>query len=312
MAQTWIAALVLTGAIATLAAAAPVALHVAPDGSDLNPGTEALPLQSLVGARDAIRALKQQGPLPEGGVTVLVETGLYEVAETLTLDAQDSGAAGAHVVYRAAPGAKPTIIGGRAVTGWQPDEGGVLRADLQALGLEGASFRQLLCNGQRAPLARYPNYDAADPVTGGWAYVDGDYVPMYQDVPHEPQDRLRYKPADEREWANPKEGEVMVFPRFNWWNNIIRINAVDREQRTIALTGNGSYAIRPGDRYFVQGHREELDAPGEWYLDRTTWTLHFWPPEGVDPATMTVCVPVVQTILALDGGVANVTFQGFW
>lgn len=311
MAQTWIAALAMTGALATLAAAAPVVLHVAPTGNDQNPGTEALPLQSLEGARDAVRALKQEGPLPEGGVTVLVGSGLYEVAQTLTLDAQDSGAAGAPIVYRAAPGAKPTLIGGRAITGWQPSQGGILTADLRAQGLEGVSFRQLLCNGQRAQLARYPNYDADNPVTGGWAYVDGDYVPMYQDIPDEPQDLLRYKPADEREWAHPEEGEVMVFPRFNWWNNIIPIKSIDREQRTIALTGNASYAIRPGDRYFVQGHREELDAPGEWYLDRTTSTLYFWPPEGVDPATMTVCVPVVRTILALDGGVANVTFQGF-
>ncbi len=311
MTHTWPTLLALTGLLAAAAAAAPITLHVAPDGSDASPGTEAQPLASLAGARDAIRLLKQQGPLPEGGVTVLVAPGLYEVGETLSLDARDSGAASAPIVYRAAGAEKPTIIGGRAIAGWQPHEGKVLKADLRAHGLEGIAFRQLLCNGVRAQLARYPNHDADHPVTGGWAYVDGEYQPMYQDIPGERQDLLRYKAADERQWAHPEEGEVMVFPRYNWWNNIIPIQSVDRDQRTLTLAGNASYAIRPGDRYFVQGLREELDAPGEWYLDKESWTLYFRPPATADPATMTVCAPVVRTILSLDGGVSHVTFQGF-
>ncbi len=292
-------------------AAEPATLFVAPDGSDLSPGTRARPLASLKGARDAIRARRQQGPLPEGGIMVLVEPGLYEISETLTLDIQDSGTAGAPIVYRAATAEKPTLIGGRVITGWQPDRGAVLRADLRAQGLEGARFRQLFCNGRRVQLARYPDYDAENPVTGGWAYVDGDYVPMYQDLPDEPQDTLRYKPADQREWAHPEEGEVLVFPRYNWWNNIIAIRAVDRDQRTITLAANASYAIRPGDRYFVQGLREELDAPGEWYLDPATSTLYFWPPDGVDPDTMTVYAPVVRDIIRVGRGASHITLRGF-
>jgi hypothetical protein len=64
-------------------------------------------------------------------------------------------------------------------------------------------------------LARYPNHDAANPVTGGWAYVDGEPIPMYRSIPGEPQDLLHYKEADRRDWATPEEAEVFVFPRYN-------------------------------------------------------------------------------------------------
>ena len=60
-------------ALLTLLLAVPVMaldLCVSPDGKDTNTGTKAAPLQTLEKARDAVRALKAQGPLPAGGVTV--------------------------------------------------------------------------------------------------------------------------------------------------------------------------------------------------------------------------------------------------
>ncbi len=32
-----------------------------------------------------------------------------------------------------------------------------------------------------------------------------------------------------------------------------------------------------GDRYFVENILEELDSPGEWYLDRAGRKLYLWP-----------------------------------
>src|SRR6202022_2581654 len=39
---------------------------------------------------------------------------------------------------------------------------------------------------------------------------------------------------------------------------------------------------------FVENIFEELDAPGEWYLDEKTATLYFYPPAGLDLKTATV------------------------
>ena len=76
----------------------------------------------------------------------------------------------------------------------------------------------------------------------------------------------------------------------------------------LTLAGNASYAIRPGDRYFVRNLLEELDSPGEWYLDRQTWTLYFWPPAEI--AGGPVHVPTLKTILSINAA-SNVTFLGF-
>ena len=77
----------------------------------------------------------------------------------------------------------------------------------------------------------------------------------------------------------------------------------------ITLAADCSYSIRPDDHYYVRNVREELDSPGEWYLDRATATLYFWPPDGADLTT--VFAPTLRTLLQLGAGTAHITFRGF-
>jgi hypothetical protein len=295
------------GVLLTAAAAAGLDFHVATSGLDTNPGTAAAPFASLTRARDAIRAVRADGT-PREAVTVLVHGGTYSLTSTFTLGAEDSGTAAAPVVYRAQPGEPPILLGGRVLTGWQPYQGAILKTDAGAQGCKGIAFQQLLCNGVRQTLARYPNADPENPVAGGWAYVDGAPLPLYADIPGESRRTFQYKPGDARVWAHPEDGEAVVFPRYNWWNDILRIAAIDRETRQITLVADASYANRPGDRYYVRNLLEELDAPGEWYLDPRTWILYFWPP--TDLAGATVAAPVLETLVQMTG-VEHVTWRGF-
>jgi hypothetical protein len=291
----WLAAAVAFGQAGTT-------LYVALDGNDTFDGTKAKPFATLERARDEVR--KHKG----SAVTVLVGGGTYRLKQTLQLGAQDSGTEGAPVVWRAYPGQQVTLSGASEVTGFSVWRGQVLKAESAAL--RGAAFRQLFYRGRRQVLARYPNYDAANPIGGGWAYADGKVVPTSQEVPGEDKRTLVYRQADARQWARPQDGEVLVFPRFNWRNDIVRIQAIDREKRTIAVAADYSYAVRPGDRYYVQGMLEELDAAGEWYLDRDAGALYFWPPDGAREG-VTVETPRLRTILELGAGTAWVTFRGF-
>jgi len=270
------------------------------------------PFATLERARDELRKVRAAGGLAEGA-TVSVREGAYCLTETLRFGPEDSGTDEAPVVFRAYEGEHPTLVGGRAVTGFTVYQGQTLKADLNAQGLAGVRFGQLLFNGERQHLARYPDYDRDNPYGGGWAFADGEPIPMYKDIEGESRRTLHYKEADQRNWARPEEGEVFVFPRYNWWNNIVRIASIDREARLISLTGDCSYPIRPGDRYYVQGLFEELDAPGEWYLDQGTGTLYFRPPEGTNPngAGVTVHVPTLKTIVEFGPGTKQVTLQGF-
>ncbi len=270
-------------------------LYVSTIGKDAWSGTLAAPnrdktdgpLATLQAARDRIRAMKKHGPLPAGGISVVLGGGTYFLSKTFQLDQADSGTAEAPIVYRAAKGQKVRIVGGRPITGFTRYRGTILKANVAGQGFKGIYFRQLFFDGRRQHLARYPNFDPQNPYGGGWAYADGRSIPMNKDVPNESRRRLQYTQKDTRRWSHPEEGQVFVFPRYNWRNNIIPIAAIDREKRLITLRGDASYPIRPGDRYYVQNLLEELDAPGEWYLDRRSGTLYFWPPAPL--AGKTVC-----------------------
>src|SRR5438105_4927211 len=87
----------LASTVAVGARASSMNLYVAQDGSDGWSGRRAAPNRAktdgpyatLERARDAIRALKKAGKLPEGGVTVWIRGGLYSRARTFALTAED-------------------------------------------------------------------------------------------------------------------------------------------------------------------------------------------------------------------------------
>jgi parallel beta-helix repeat protein len=287
--------------------------HVATNGNDAWSGTLSQPdaartdgpLATLEKARDLLRNRRAQG-VPDTAQTVWVHQGLHQMVRTLRFGAEDSGTTTAPLTFRAFGQERPVIIGGQAITGWQPYQGQILRANAAAQGFKGMNFRQLLFDGRRQHLARYPNYDPQNPYGGGWAYVDGKPIPMYQDVPEEKRNTFVYREADARRWSQPEQLEVMVFARFNWWNNIVRVQTIDPTTRRVVLAGDASYPIRPGDRYFFANALEELDAPGEWFLDGQGM-VYFWPPAPL--AGKTVYAPTMRTILEVTGA-SHLVFRG--
>ena len=289
-------------------------VFVATDGSDAWSGRVSAPNRALTDgpvatferAQALARSLKSVG-----AVDVVVRGGVYSLRRPLVFTAEDAGTPAAPISWIAYRDEVPLLQGGRTISSFKSFRGAILQADVASQGLKDVYFRQLMCNGVRMDLARYPNRDLEHPVTGGWAYADGPLIPMYADKPGEKLNQFQYRPSDLREWAHPEEAEVMVFPRFNWWNNIVPVSSIDRQSRTIHLGGNASYGIRSGDRYFVQNLFEELDAPGEWYLDRKSQVLYFIPPVGVDPANMAVSAPAIQTILEFRPGAQHIRFRGF-
>jgi len=305
----WLAALYLCPA-----AAEEIVLHVATDGDDSFSGTAATPnaersdgpFATLHRARDEIRRRKTQGS--GAAFTVKVRGGTYYLPETFTLSQPDSGTAQAPTTYQAYEDEVPVLTGGKVAGRFESYEGNILKTDLAAQGLAGARFKQLFSGGRRQILARYPNFEPRNPYAGGWAYAAGEPIPMYRDIPDESRRLFTMKPADLRDWARPTEAEILVFPRYNWWNNQLPVAALDRDSREVHLAGSASYPIRPGDRYYIYNLFEELDAPGEWYHDRETDTLYFYPPEEGFPGH--VIVPTLSRVVHAVGA-AHVTLCGF-
>ena len=301
------------GALVLRAGADEARIYVAVNGNDAWSGTLASPnaagtdgpFATLARAQQRTRQLKTAGQL-EGGATVFVGGGIHQLGETFVLGPEDSGTAQAPVVYLGCANERAVLSGARRVAGFRPWKGAILQCDLKGTALEGVAFRQLFFGGERMEMARYPNVDADDPHFGRWAHVAAVDGPGVRD---------HFTCTDDviKDWTRVTSGEVCIHPAYGWAWNILPIKVVSREEKRISLAGNVSYELRVGDRYFVRNLLEELDEPGEWYLDRDSRTLYFWPPDGggqggdsLDEAW----VPAIDTVVSMKGA-SHVTLRGF-
>jgi len=236
---------------------------------------------TLVRARDAIRKLKKEQGLKKP-ITVMVREGTYFLSRTLTFTPEDSGTKDCPITYLAYPGEKVILSGGKRITGpWKPYQDKIMVCLLPEAKSGRWKFRQLFFNGQRQIRARTPNYDPNNPLYGGWAFVEGPAIPRYSmEEPAGSKRILECRPGLFSSWKKPSQGEVNIFPRWDWWNNIISIKEVDERNHLITLAEDASYEICKGDRFRVENLLEELDQPGEWCLDTEEGKLYFWPPTG--------------------------------
>ena len=111
-----IAVLVLTCSISAQAAD----IYVAPGGSDANPGTKEKPMATVAMALRKAREMRRlNDPAIGNGIHIIVANGVYTFNEPLFVRPEDSGTPGSPTIIEAAPGAKPILSGGLAVTGWR-------------------------------------------------------------------------------------------------------------------------------------------------------------------------------------------------
>jgi hypothetical protein len=321
-----------------------VVFHVRPDGDDAGPGTAEKPFASISRARDAVRAAKAAGPLT-GGAEAVLHAGRYAPDAKIELTAEDSGLAGAPVAYVAEPGAEVQVSGARTIPAAVFQAVGdaamkarldaeaqshVLCADLKALGLPplpkvADNFRlpfavpELFFNGQRMTLACWPNE--------GWATIAKiiDKGTMKNDGsvsdasdPNKPRSKenrggvFTYEGDRPARWKPEAGVWLHGFWCFDWYDDAIRVAAIDPVKREITLKVGHTYGVRQGNpsprRWRAVNVFEELDRPGEYFIDREASRLYFWPPEKLDGARVALATRD-EPLLALQD-VSNVTLRG--
>ena len=289
-------------------------LYVAGSGSDDDPGTEARPLATLHRARDFARELRSSAARR---IEVVVRGGAYHLSEPLILTAQDSGSHAAPLRFSAYPGERVILSGGALLQlQWEPYRDGIVRAAVPA----GSDFDQLFVANRRQMRARYPSFDPERPLMG-----EGGYVNAVGGSDEPGREELIFDPASftTRHWPRPSEAVVHVFPSHYWHNAQYRITEIDWERSAIRL-GEGGWQthrfLAPNSfsgksRFFVDNVFEELDTPGEWYLDSAANVLYYLPPPEIDLESAEVVAPRLERLVELRGSrhdpVRHVRFEGF-
>ncbi|NQV33825.1 MAG: PDZ domain-containing protein [Phycisphaeraceae bacterium] len=237
---------------------------VALDGSDANPGTLEKPFATLQRAQQAVRNTRGMAP-----VNVCLRAGTHYLPETLVFTAADSGTQTAPVVYQAYQEEQAVISGGAQLTEltWTPYRDGIMQAAVPA----GLTTDQLFVNGQKLRMARYPNYNAQERIFNGYAADAIDASRVCQ-------------------WADPTGGFLHAMHRHMWGDYHYRMTGKDADGMLQYVGGwQNNRQMGMHNRYrFVENIFEELDAPGEWFLDTHRNILYVYPPSGLDLANASI------------------------
>jgi hypothetical protein len=309
-------------------------VYVATNGNDTwsgrlpgpNPDATDGPFATLEAARDALRCIKPRG------ATVWLRAGTYSLTQTFLLGAQDSGTPDAPIVYRAYADERVRLLGGKPITHFTPvtdpailarlDDAArphVVEADLRAAGITdlgqfhsrgfnrpiAPAHLELFFNDAPMTVARWPNEGFVH--IAGWPSEAGHDDEHGKDIGALDQGFF-YEGDRPRGWKSLDDIWLHGYWAWDWANSYEQVASIDLERRLIKTAPpQGHYGFRTGNRYFFLNVLEELDAPGEYYVDRASGKLYFYPPaplEGSEALVSVLAGPLIQV-----QGASYVTLQ---
>jgi len=294
-------------------------IYVTQTGSDDAPGTKEAPLATV---EKAVAMMRGAGP-----GTVWIGPGQYELSQNIWLDTQHGGTADAPLVIRGTEPRGARLSGARIVTGFRPitaeeaeplvseeAKQHVLVADLAAQGFpplaamplqhRAHGLEEVVFDDRPMQSARWPNeefavfnevIDAGASGTTHWVqrevYRPGSF--------RFPGDRAKHWDFERGVWLHG-------FWCYDWSDEVLKAAHYDLGSGELRLAAKHAYGVgspwrKDSEHRFYALHVfEELDRPGEYYLDREKNLLYFWPPGDVakQPVRLTVCK---EPLLAAEG-----------
>ncbi|MGV3616539.1 MAG: right-handed parallel beta-helix repeat-containing protein [Fimbriimonas sp.] len=282
-----------------------VTVHVSSTGVDTQVGSAKAPVRRLERALEIVRQR------PSGAAArIVLGKGDYSVRDTIELQARDGN-------LTIDGGGKARILGGKAVGGWQPvtDEEILARltpearervrvTDLAQIGLTAGELRlrgfhdgkpasalEVFFDGQPMQIARWPN-------AGNWAKIAAKAG----------ERSFTYEGDRPKAWKTPNDPWIFGYLRLDWCDTYDRAVNLDLETRTVELSREPDYGIEAKRRFYFFNILEELDIPGEHFVDRRAGKLYFWPPKPL-PAADVVASLIEGPMFRLKGA-SNVRLTG--
>ena len=314
----------------------PVHIHVSATAQGPADGSMAHPYPTLAAARDAIRTQRKEHGLPPGGVNVWVQSGEYRLTESLVFGKEDSGSAESPIVYRAAAGATVRLQGGirldssafQPVT--EPDvrarlsaaaRDHVVQTDLRTQGI--TDFGAFASRGFDRPITPahlelffndQPMTVAQWPAAGQFTTITGFTKPIKNEWGVESAGELTgafmYDGDRPQHWAPSDNIWVHGYWTHDWANSYERVSHLDPVARTVETAPpHGNYSFTKRQRFYFLNILEELDQPGEYYVDSARGILYFWPP--VPLAGADILVSVLREPLVVLHDACHLEFHGF-
>ncbi len=294
-------------------------------GDDANYGTKASPLETLEGALQKIENLKEREiPVSE----VVFRGGDYTVSNVAITDVH-SGTGYKNIVFRSFEGEKAVFKGSVELDGTKAQyvhNGDVLnrlqpqvRDKVVVIDLEsipktelfnpedmhtayeasGRDYNVLYIDGEECMLSQWPN---GNQYTRRGSKA-GDYSFYYN------EDRIS-------KWKTAPDFWIACFPAWNFTYMRTYVTGIDTDSKTITVTDKSPYVFadnvhddgtEPLREWKAYNLMEEIDLPGEYYIDRENSKLYFYPTKPPSESKIELSVNA-KPLLNLNG-VANITFS---
>ncbi len=221
----------------------------------------------------------------------------------------------------------------------------VLRTDLKAYGLTAADWGplptvgtynsaqfyddaitgpmwcELFFNDERMAIARYPDTDWLETVRlvregpSDSTFRNGAVVPKPESLPilskgNPEGDIWELDAATAARAAAWQPGEHWIFgyPQYNWADAATPIEPISAQDRLLKTRYLSQFGIREHAQFYFYNIFEELDAPGEWFLDRENGILYLYPPAAMENAD--ICLSLLTQELVRFENASHITLEG--
>lgn len=178
----------------------------------------------------------------------------------------------------------------------------------------GPIYCELFINDERQTVARYPD-------NGEYFYtgevIDPGTDPYYADENEKPE--RNPKPsvygADEAlakrisSWKTLDDVWMFGYWTADWADASTPIGDFNAEKRTLGLKFANYFETKAGAPYYFYNVFEELDSPGEWYLDRENGIAYVYPASDITACTVDMTITTDCIIRAEQAD--HLTFDGF-
>ena len=287
------------------------------------------PFATFQRAREEIRRLKQKSGMSPGKIIVSFREGIYEITESMMLNHDDTGTEEKPVVWCAYRDETVRFIGGRMLHDFEAVEdptvlsrlkedarNKVLQISLKEHGIDdygtitsegwrdgltyvtqwggGNQGMELFINREPMRIARYPNEGwltiSSVPQAGDSLIMASDGVPA-SDIPAESHvGALLTEDSLSVDW-DIDDIWVYGYWKYDWADEYHPVQAVDQKKGVIRIKPPYHvFGYSSGQHFYFLNVLEELDMPGEYYINRDTGVLYFWPPDSDNNHEMYVSI----------------------
>lgn len=241
-------------------------IFVSPTGDDDANGTFLNPIKTIDEAVSRVRLQKN------GNVSVNFMPGEYFVSKALELNENDGGKDGKKVIYKSYDKEAPAVIsGGKEISGWSPYENGIYFAETRI----NQDIRQLYIDGFPAQRARS---DSVFYASGSW----DDTATVYE------EDGFVVDSSNFPELINPSDAEICY--NILWTLQRLPVCGITRSENrytvkmdqpyyseAVTMICEGGVQPTPGMQFFVENDLSLLDSPGEFYFDKNSGKIYYYP-----------------------------------